>query len=147
MKQLIGPFKQLLPMDLVPHKGPFRDEELHVITEGAILIEYGLILEVGVFDEMAKEYAGEVDIIKFNEEVICLPGFIDSHTHICYSGTRARDFGLRNGGSSYLEIAEKGGGIWDTVTQTRLASEHALTQNVVSRANRHLSEGVTTIEV
>ncbi|MEP4533659.1 MAG: imidazolonepropionase [Cyclobacteriaceae bacterium] len=147
MKQLIGPFKQLLTMDQVPLKGPIRDEELHVIEGGAVLIEFGLILEVGVFEAMAKKYAGEADIVKFSEELICLPGFIDSHTHICYSGTRARDFGLRNGGSSYLEIAENGGGIWDTVTQTRLANEHVLTQNVVSRANRHLSEGVTTIEV
>lgn len=134
-------------MHEVPLKGPIRDEELDIIEEGAMLIEHGLILEVGVFEAMAKTYAGKADIIGISEEVICLPGFIDSHTHICYSGTRARDFGLRNGGSTYLEIAEKGGGIWDTVTQTRLASEHVLTQNVVSRANRHLSEGATTIEV
>ncbi|MBT8283710.1 MAG: imidazolonepropionase, partial [Muriicola sp.] len=75
------------------------------------------------------------------------PGFIDCHTHICFNGSRAGDYALRNAGSSYLEIAEKGGGIWDTVTKTRQASEKDLSLGVVKRAQEHLNQGVTTMEV
>jgi imidazolonepropionase len=54
---------------------------------------------------------------------------------------------MRIEGKTYLEIAQSGGGIWDSVTQTRTASEAALTDLLVKRVQRHLSEGVTTIEV
>jgi imidazolonepropionase len=78
---------------------------------------------------------------------VAVPGYIDCHTHICFGGNRARDFALRNAGVSYLEIAQSGGGIWDTVTQTRKCTEQELTQIVIKNANKHLQMGVTTIEV
>ena len=46
-----------------------------------------------------------------------------------------------------MEIAKAGGGIWDTVTQTRAADEGFLRELLLQRIERHLSEGVTTIEV
>src|SRR5690606_2580715 len=62
-------------------------------------------------------------------------------------GSRARDFAMRNAGKSYLEIAQAGGGIWDTVTQTRRLTVEELASITEKNASRHLSEGVTTIEV
>jgi len=78
---------------------------------------------------------------------VALPGLIDAHTHICFTGTRARDYALRLQGVSYQEIAERGGGILETVRNTRLASEDLLTQAVQNRLDRLLSQGVTTVEV
>ena len=78
---------------------------------------------------------------------VCLPGIIDSHTHICYGGSRARDYAMRNAGKTYLEIAKEGGGIWDTVTKTRASSSEELVKGIRKRANRHLKYGTTTIEV
>jgi len=46
-----------------------------------------------------------------------------------------------------LEIAAAGGGIWDTVQHTRKASAEDLIALTLQRANRHLQEGITTIEV
>ncbi len=66
---------------------------------------------------------------------------------ICYDGSRNRDYAVRIAGKSYLEIARAGGGIWDSVTKTRIADLVTLTENTVARANRHLKEGVTTMEV
>ncbi|MCL4161611.1 UNVERIFIED_CONTAM: hypothetical protein GTU68_015319, partial [Idotea baltica] len=40
-----------------------------------------------------------------------------------------------------------GGGIWDTVTQTRKASKEELIKKTIKLANRHLRNGVTTLEV
>jgi imidazolonepropionase len=54
---------------------------------------------------------------------------------------------MRNAGKSYLEIAKAGGGIWDTVTQTRKANPEKLAQLTIQRANRHLKDGITTLEV
>lgn len=54
---------------------------------------------------------------------------------------------MRLEGKSYIEIAKSGGGIWDTVTKTRQASLEELVRLILERAERHLSDGITTIEV
>ena len=141
---LIGPFTQLLPMTGLPLKGALKDEQLPIIQNGGILISEGKILKVGVFDELKSE---DVDVHHIEGQHVCLPGFVDSHTHICFGGTRARDYAYRNAGKTYLEIAKAGGGIWDTVTQTRKASQQELVEGIVSRSQKHLKNGVTTIEV
>ena len=51
-----------------------------------------------------------------------MPGLIDSHTHLVFAGSRENEFEQRIQGLSYLEIAERGGGILSTVEATRKAS-------------------------
>ncbi|WP_299325373.1 imidazolonepropionase [uncultured Maribacter sp.] len=145
-RTLIGPFKQILPMTGIKLKGAISDHELEVIVEGGILIEDNLILATGNFEDLKLKYpeAG-VQLLKGNH--VCVPGFVDAHTHICFGGSRAKDYAMRNAGKSYLEIAHSGGGIWDTVTQTRKASIEELTKSTIKRANRHLKNGTTTLEV
>lgn len=142
--QLIGPFTQLLPMTGLPLKGALKDEQLPIIENGGILLSKGKIVNVGVFDELISD---DVKIYHIEGAHVCLPGFVDSHTHICFGGTRARDYAYRNAGKTYLEIAKAGGGIWDTVTQTRKASQVELAKGILSRSQKHLKNGVTTIEV
>jgi imidazolonepropionase len=146
MKKLIGPFTQILPLTGLPLKGALTDEQLHIIPNGGVLVEDGLILTVGDFEELRKANPStQIEEIKIGQ--VLLPGFIDCHTHICFAGNRAKDYAMRIAGKTYLEIAKAGGGIWDTVTQTRAAGEATLTEQLIQRANRHLAEGVTTIEV
>jgi imidazolonepropionase len=76
-----------------------------------------------------------------------MPGVVDPHTHICWAGSRAKDYSLRLAGKSYPEIAQSGGGIADTVAKTRAATAEELENLLTSRANHHLKNGVTTIEV
>ncbi|UZD24079.1 imidazolonepropionase [Algoriphagus halophytocola] len=148
MKKLIGPISQLLTLDKLPLKGALKDEQLEILENAGILIEDEKILEVGTFsDLMKKANSLNAEIIELKGDFVALPGWIDCHTHICFGGTRAQDFAMRNAGKSYLEIAEAGGGIWDTVTQTRKLTQSELADRTISNANRHLSEGVTTIEV
>lgn len=144
--KLIGPITQLLTLDKLPLKGALKDEQLEVISEAGILIEGEKILQVGNWERLKKEFPG-AEVIILEGEYVALPGLVDCHTHICFGGSRAKDFAMRNAGKSYLEIAESGGGIWDTVTQTRKLSLEELAERTVKNANRHLSEGVTTIEV
>ncbi|MDB5286676.1 MAG: imidazolonepropionase [Mucilaginibacter sp.] len=146
MKKLIGPFTQIIPLTGMPLKGALKDEQLHIVPQGGVLVEDGLILAVGDFEELRKVHP-QVQVEEIEGEHVLLPGFIDCHTHICFAGNRAKDYALRIAGKTYLEIAKAGRGIWDTVTQTRAADEATLTQLLVQRASRHLSEGITTIEV
>lgn len=144
--KLIGPFKQLLPMTGLPLKGALSDEQLVVLEDAGIVIEGDLIKEIGDFQELKTKFSN-VHIHELKGDHTCLPGFVDSHTHICFGGTRANDYAMRNAGKSYLEIAKAGGGIWDTVTQTRKASKAELVKGTIKRANRHLKNGITTLEV
>ncbi|MFT6795972.1 MAG: imidazolonepropionase [Maribacter sp.] len=144
--KLIGPFKQLLPMTGLPLKGALSDEQLLVLEGVGIVIEGELIKEIGSFQKLKTKF-NKVQIHELKGDHTCLPGFVDSHTHICFGGTRANDYAMRNAGKSYMEIAKAGGGIWDTVTQTRNASKPELVKGTIKRANRHLKNGVTTLEV
>lgn len=145
-RTLIGPFKQIIPMTGMALKGAISDNKLEVLAEGGIVIENNLILATGNFEDLKSKYpAADIQLLKGNH--VCLPGFVDAHTHICFGGSRAKDYAMRNAGKTYLEIAKAGGGIWDTVTETRKASIEELTKNTIKRANRHLKNGTTTLEV
>lgn len=144
----IGPISQLISMQKLPVKGALKDEELDIIHNAGILIQDNYIHSVGPH-EAIKEVAAEMnaEIIPIEGSYVCLPGFIDAHTHICFGGSRANDYAMRNAGKSYLEIAKAGGGIWDTVTQTRKSSPQELEQGIIHRTQRLLQTGVTTAEV
>ena len=145
-KKLIGPFKQIIPMTGLPQKGAISDSELTIVEDAGILVEDGKIKKIGKFIDL-KESEKEVSIHELQGNHTCIPGLIDAHTHICFGGSRANDYAMRNAGKTYLEIAKAGGGIWDTVTQTRKATKEELIKRTTKLANRHLKNGVTTIEV
>ena len=144
--ELIGPISQLVSLQDLALKGPINDSALHTISNAGIAIEDGTIKAVDTWDALLAAYPKAM-ITELNGAYVAVPGYVDCHTHICFGGNRARDFALRNAGVSYLEIAKSGGGIWDTVTQTRKCNEQELTQIVIKNANKHLQLGVTTIEV
>ncbi|MEM6398152.1 MAG: imidazolonepropionase [Bacteroidota bacterium] len=153
MLTLIGPVAQLLPLDDLPAHGPITDEQLRIIANGGILVRDGRVVAVGEFGHLEKSkntfLQPEESFVQRqpDPQSVLLPGFIDCHTHICFAGSRARDFALRNAGSSYLEIAKAGGGIQDTVQATRKAEEAQLAKLTFQRAVRAMQSGVTTVEV
>jgi imidazolonepropionase len=146
MKKLIGPFTQILPLTGLSLKGTLKDEQLQVIPQGGVLVEDGLIIAVDDFEKL-RVANSSAQIEEITGSHVLLPGFVDCHTHICFAGSRAKDYALRTAGKTYLEIAKAGGGIWDSVTQTRAADEATLTELLLKRVQRHLAEGVTTIEI
>ena len=78
---------------------------------------------------------------------LVLPGLVDCHTHPIFAGSRANEFAMRLNGSTYQEIAAKGGGIKATVAATRAASDQELKKLTLQRLKTFLSHGVTTVEV
>ncbi|MBT28897.1 MAG: imidazolonepropionase, partial [Thalassobius sp.] len=125
MKKLTGPFSQIITLNHLPAKGAIKDEQLEIITDGGILTEGDNIMQTGDFNALAKANP-DAEITYINGDFVALPAFTDCHTHICFAGSRAKDYAARNNGKTYQEIAKAGGGIWDTVTKTREASLETL---------------------
>lgn len=144
--KLIGPFTQIVTLRGLPIKGPIADDQLEVISGGGILINGSQIFQVGQFDALTKSHPDAAIEESYGGQTL-IPGFIDCHTHCCFAGNRARDYAMRLSGKSYLEIAKTGGGIWDSVLQTRSASLPELATLTAKRVNRLLHCGTTTIEV
>ena len=148
--KLIGPFKQILTLNNLPLRGKISDKQLEIIENGGILINSeNKIEEIGNYEVIAnktKQSLSNSPTLQFSNSVV-LPAFIDCHTHICFGGNRANDFSMRNAGKTYLEIAEKGGGIWSSVQHTRNASEKELLETLLERINRLILLGITTIEI
>lgn len=143
---IIGPFSEIVTMRGLPLKGSLKDEALEVVKNAAVLINDNRIAAVGDWKCLRQEHPEE-PWEEITQPAVLLPGFVDCHTHICFGGTRNMDYAMRIAGVPYLDIAKAGGGIWSSVLQTRKASEDELTHHLINRIDRHLSEGVTTIEV
>jgi imidazolonepropionase len=146
--KLIGPFTQLLTMDKLPDKGSIPDSQLEIISNAGIMVDKGKIIEIGNYSKLKqKAYKQKIHIEYIEDAMVAMPGLIDCHTHICWGGSRAADYAKRLSGKTYLEIAEDGGGIWDTVQKTREAGLAELETVTAKHANLLLAGGVTSIEV
>ena len=121
--------------------------EVSIIENGAIAIKDGLILAAGSTKDVLSQVSEEPELpaIEF-PGMLATPGFIDSHTHLTFGGSRENDFAMKLAGKSYLEILEAGGGILNTLRSTRAASPNELVKNAFSYAESMLSMGTTTIE-
>ncbi len=135
-------------MEELPLKGPLKDAEFPKLEDAGMLLHGDRIEKLGPYRTLREEAhrLGAVET-HLTEPSVVMPGLIDAHTHSCFAGSRARDYALRNSGSSYLEIAGQGGGIWDSVQQTRNASADLLETLLLERVSRFLVSGITTLEV
>lgn len=120
--------------------------ELHIIEDGAVAVEDGIIKAVGKTQEILEKYdEKDFQVIDASNKAV-LPGFVDSHTHFVFGGYRAEEFSWRLRGDSYMEIMQRGGGIVNTVKATREASFEELMETGLKRLDSMLSFGVTTVE-
>jgi len=120
--------------------------DLHVIDDGAVVIENGIITAVGITGEVLRKFNEESYMTIDATGKAVLPGFIDSHTHFVFGGYRAEEFSWRLDGEDYMEIMKRGGGIASTVNSTREASREELLESGKKRLDSMLSFGVTTVE-
>lgn len=111
----------------------------------AFIIEKGIIKWIGSQNKIPKNFKSD-KVIDLKNKLI-FPSFIECHTHSVFAGTRAEEFEQRNQGVSYLEIAQKGGGILSTMRATRKASAKELTVLTQKRVDRFIEQGVSTLEI
>ena len=120
----------------------------------AIMIRGGIIEKIAPSEEVLSEFApwypsestsGEVEVIDIGEMSV-VPGFVDSHTHLPWSGDRTNELAMRLRGKTYQEIAQSGGGIMKTVRHTRSTPKRHLVTSGISRAQEFMRNGTTTLE-
>jgi imidazolonepropionase len=118
---------------------------LDSIPRGSVIARRGAIVWLGP-DIALPALPPETEVIDACAKVV-LPGFIDSHTHLIFAGSRENEFEQRLQGMSYQQIAAQGGGINATVRCVREASKEQLKTLARQRLDRMLHFGVTTVEV
>ncbi|ADD39820.1 imidazolonepropionase [Stackebrandtia nassauensis DSM 44728] len=71
-----------------------------------------------------------------------IPGFVDSHSHLVFTGDRSAEFAARMAGRPYTA-----GGIRTTVAAVRGADDETLRANVRKHRAEMLRQGTTTVEI
>ncbi len=132
-------------------KSPRRGKDmsqLGVIRDGAVAVRGDRIVDLGTSGEVLarNRLAGEGEVLDARGSVV-LPGFVDCHTHAVFAGQRALEFEMRLQGSSYMEIAARGGGIRSSVRAFREESPSDLFPLGMFRLNRMMEFGTTTVEI
>lgn len=121
-------------------------KDISVIKNGSIVIENGLIRDVGPTTSIMKKYnLSKYNIIDAKDKAI-VPGFVDAHTHFVFGGYREEEFFQRINGTSYMEIMNNDGGIESTVKKTRNMTFNELYELGLDRLNSMLGFGITTVE-
>lgn len=120
-------------------------DRLERITDGALLIKDGIIDWVGSTADLPDIDDNDLEVIDATGCSV-IPGFVDSHTHFVFGGYRPEEFFWRLGGTPYLEILERGGGILNTVEATRSMGYDTMLATASERLDNMLSMGVTTVE-
>ena len=137
---------QLVTLKGAPHARTGAEMgELAVIEDGALLVRGERIEKVGPRSQIEPLVQDGCQVIDAGGRV-CMPGFVDAHTHPVFAGTRADEYEQRASGITYQEIAARGGGIRSTVRRTRAATEDQLVAAGRRYAEWFLRTGTTTVE-
>jgi imidazolonepropionase len=147
MAILFTGIKQLLTFagDAGPRAGAAM-RETGLVKNAAVLVNDGVIEAAGHRAAVSRHrLAKKARTVEVNG--ICLPGFVDSHTHAVFAEPRLKDFSMRTAGASYQEIKAAGGGIISSIGAVRAQSRKAMAAQLAARAVRFLECGTTTAEV
>ncbi|MBI5475301.1 MAG: imidazolonepropionase [Ignavibacteriales bacterium] len=121
-------------------------QDLGIIENAAVLIDNSTIKWIGRMENLSMSSLKDTDVLDcFNK--IVLPGFIDSHTHLVFAGSRENEFAMRSSGATYQEIAARGGGILSTVNSVRQTPKKELKKTARKYLNQLLQHGTTTVEI
>jgi imidazolonepropionase len=141
---------EVLTMERSGLTGPRRGADLREIGAlpgGSVAVRGETIAWIGPSSALDRSVELAPDVRRVDASGCTVtPGFIDSHTHLIFGGSRHDEFEQRIAGASYLEIAASGGGIRSSVRHTRAASEDELAEAGRARLDLLLRHGTTTVE-
>lgn len=122
--------------------------DLSIISGGSVAAFNGRIVAVGETHEVRRrvEPVPDAEVIDATGMVV-LPGFVDSHTHLVFAGSREKEFIQRAEGKTYLQILSAGGGILSTVRATRNATHSHLVDLGLAYLDTMMCHGTTTVEI
>lgn len=121
--------------------------ELPYLPQAALASSQGRVVFAGSETELNQVVTESPDATAIDARGrAVLPGFVDPHTHLVYAGERLGELRERVAGATYLQIAERGGGILSTVRKTRAATVEDLVDATRPRLDGMLLNGTTTAE-
>jgi len=112
-------------------------ENAFLTIENGKISGFGLMAEFSPNDYQTLDASGQC----------VMPAFVDSHSHLVYSGTRESEFNMRLQGASYEEIAAAGGGILNSASRVASTTQEEMMAQSMSRLERLVQYGTGTIEV
>jgi len=140
----IGELAGIVPEGILRKQGAEMSEVVS-IKDAWLSIEDGLIKDFGQRDDCPETIPG--DEVIDAEGGLVMPMFCDSHTHICYAGSREGEFIDKINGLSYEEIAARGGGILNSADLLHNTSEDDLYIQTMTRVEEMISKGTGAIEI
>jgi imidazolonepropionase len=132
MSTLVTGIAELVTNDASLGRGP-----LGAVLDAAVIVSAGRVAWVGSATS-APDADERVDV----GGRAVLPGFVDSHAHLVFSGDRSAEFEARMSGAAY-----DGGGIASTVAATRAATDDELRTRLGGIVAEMRAQGTTTVEV
>ena len=124
-------------------------DKINSIDNAFLILKDGLIHSFGKMEEFdIKSFDGNDDfeLIDTTGKFV-LPAWCDSHTHIVYAQSREIEYVDKIKGLSYEEIAERGGGILNSVKKLHAASEEELYDAAMERLKLMQSFGTGAVEI
>lgn len=118
------------------------------LENGALLARDGFIDRLGEEREILEGLSSD----QIDQEIDCegrcmIPGFVDPHTHMCFSSLREAEFAMRLSGTSYLDILKSGGGILSSVRSLRTSPDEDILARTLKNVMTALMHGTTTLEI
>jgi len=147
MKTLLININSLVTVDAkgAPTRIGAAMREVGEIVDGAILFDER-ILWIGPSSEASQHLTDDVEVVDCSGKTV-MPGFVDSHTHMVFAGSRTDEFARRLAGATYAEIAAEGGGILSTMRAVREADVEQLIAVGDWLLTSALQHGSTTVEI
>ncbi|ALC89267.1 imidazolonepropionase [Bacillus sp. FJAT-18017] len=119
------------------------------IPNGWVAIAGERITAFGSKEEVLQEVDIEqAEIIDATGKVVA-PGFVDSHTHAVFGGSRVQEYAAKMTLSDPLELKRRGieTGVMVSVNKTRKARKEELYQSTEKKLKGMLEAGTTTVEI
>jgi imidazolonepropionase len=118
------------------------------IPDGAVACAGERIVAVGPTDAVRRLVDARAATVVDATGQLVMPGFVDSHTHVVFGGSRVEEYTARLTGADLSALAARGVavGIGGTVALTRLMSVDDLAEATLPRLREMLAAGTTTVE-
>jgi imidazolonepropionase len=138
---------------LIVHAGelltcvPTGDDLLGRVRDGAVAVAGERIVAAGPSAAvLAQVDASAAQVVDATGKIIA-PGFVDSHTHLVFGGSRVQEYAARMTRTpDQVRALGIPTGIGASVQMTRSASREQLTASALDRLGRMFRHGTTTLE-
>ncbi|MDY2987753.1 MAG: imidazolonepropionase [Peptoniphilus sp.] len=121
------------------------DDLIGIVSNKSILIEEDRIKKIDDYSKI--DIDSETEVIDCKDKII-MPGYVDCHTHLIFGKSRVDEYAASLTMSAE-EVKKKVGlvGLASSMYSTKNATDEELLQSSLTKLNRMLKTGTTTVEI